>query len=84
MKKLIAITVLGLCLICNNSFADETQKSMNDYINEGWLLEKGKVEVRGIHRLYTLWKRSGEGGIMIMLCHVQINAEVGTTHCYKP
>ena len=32
MKKFLAITVLGLCLICNNSFADETQKSMNDYI----------------------------------------------------
>ena len=36
---------------CNISFADETQKLMNDYINEGWMLV-GKPEVNGKHRLY--------------------------------
>ena len=83
MKKFLGIIVLGLCLICNNSFADETQKSMNDYINEGWLQE-GKVEVRGIHRLYTFFKLSDKGGMIFLLCHVDVGEEDGSTFCYEP
>ena len=45
MKKFLGTIVLGLCLVCNNSFADETQKSMNDYLNEGWILD-GKEKVK--------------------------------------
>ena len=82
MKKLIAITVLGLCLICNNSFADETQKSMNDYISEGWI-QQGEVEVRGIHRLYTLHKLSDKG-MIFLLCHVDVGEKNGSTFCYEP
>ena len=45
MKKLLGSVVLGLCLVCKISFADETQKSMNDYLNEGWILD-GKEKVK--------------------------------------
>ena len=83
MKKFLGIIVLGLCLVCNNSFADETQKSMNDYINEGWLQE-GKVEVRGIHRLYTFFKLSDKGGMIFLLCHVDVGEKDGSTFCYEP
>ena len=64
MKKFLGIIVLGLCLVCNNSFADETQKSMNDYLNEGWILDE-KVEVNDIHRLYTL-RAAGDGGSWVI------------------
>jgi|ETN02SMinimDraft_2_1059926.scaffolds.fasta_scaffold68718_3 hypothetical protein len=83
MKKFLGIIVLGLCLVCNNSFADETQKSMNDYLNEGWILDE-KVEVNDIHRLYTL-RAAGDGGSwVIVLCHVVVGEKDGSTFCYEP
>ena len=55
MKKFLAILVLCLCLVCKISFADETQKSMNDYLNEGWILF-GKEKLKSFLLPFFIYK----------------------------